>query len=193
MGAFLFLAINTSMVRNPRPLEPLNTQTLRENKFSLSIARLTAVSYKLTSTTIPGISITPLPQATPFRTHQLPGFKILYDQAFEVTFLIDEALTNWQELHDWMIGIAPPDSFTQYQANADKYGITTADEGQVMSDARLLIYNAQNTLTYVFVIEEMFPTRLSGINFHYSSAEPLTATAAFSYSKFRLDSVATVQ
>jgi hypothetical protein len=171
----------------------VNTQNLRENRFSLSISRLTAVSYFLTAAAVPGISLINLEMSTPFRQHQLAGFKLRYDQSFNVTFMIDEAMANWSELHSWMISIAPPDSFDQYmESTGGSYNISTAKQGAIGSDARLMLFTAQNMLTYEFVIEDMFPTQLSGVNFNYSAAGPLVATATFSYSKFRLDQVVTV-
>ena len=44
---------------------------------------------------------------TPLVDYPIVGEKLTYDQ-FSMTFLVDEKLKNFMELHNWLVNMAPP-------------------------------------------------------------------------------------
>ena len=71
----------------------------------------------------------------------------------EITFLVDEKLTNYIEVHNWMVGIGFPQSRTQYgnlRTEGDQISPSQGKEaGQegisgMFSDATLTITSATN-------------------------------------------------
>ena len=178
------------MARTPRPKEPLNNNSLQENKFELVIADLYHVMYKLTSCSIPGISLPVLRMDTPFRVHHLAGYKLSFDETFDCTFEVDEELKNYDEISNWMRGIAPTDSAEKHKMllrEDIRYVEGGPDIHGVMKDIRVHITtNSYATSRHEFIFQSAFPSKLSKLEFKSDSedSQVLTATVSFSYSKF---------
>ena len=54
-----------------------------------------------------------LQQLHHLQTYHLPGDTISFSD-LEITFLVDENLENYREIHGWMYGIGFPKSRTQF-------------------------------------------------------------------------------
>ena len=44
----------------------------------------------------------------------LPVEKLSYSP-LDITFLVDENLNNYKEIHDWLLGLGFPQNYTQFQ------------------------------------------------------------------------------
>jgi hypothetical protein len=64
----------TALNRNPK-----NPNYLHPNKFQLNFARLPNIQYFCQTVTVPGISLSEIPQNTPFVDLYRPGEKAIYD------------------------------------------------------------------------------------------------------------------
>jgi hypothetical protein len=71
--------------------KPSNPNFLHPNKFQLSFSRLPDMQYFCQAVSVPGISMSEVPQTTPFVDLYKPGEKAIYD-LLNVTFMIDEEL-----------------------------------------------------------------------------------------------------
>ena len=60
---------------------------------------------------------------TPLYDYPMPGDKITY-QSLDISFLVDENLNNYKELHDWLIGLGFPSNHQQF---ADIFRATGTD------------------------------------------------------------------
>jgi len=99
---------------------------------------------------------------------------------FSVTFLIDETMTNWRSVYDWMNGISP---FTDHNALVQPYD-------DMRSDLILNVTtNALNTALEV-VIKNAFPTSLSAVEFDSAATDidPTVATVDFAFDSFEVRS-----
>ena len=84
--------------------QPTKLDYASPTQFKFGIAKLPKVEYFCTAATVPGISLANTPaQATPLKDIPLPGDKLNYDQLV-CTFLVDENLENYQEIHGWLRG-----------------------------------------------------------------------------------------
>lgn len=99
---------------------------------------------------------------------------------FSATFLIDETMTNWRSVYDWMNGISP---FVDHNSTIQPYD-------DMRSDLILNVTtNALNTALEV-VIKNAFPTSLSAVEFDSSATDidPIVATVDFAFDSFEVRS-----
>lgn len=134
--------------------QPTNVNLLQTTQFMLSFARAPDTSYFCQTVTLPGISLGEAQQVTPFTDLYKPGDKLIYDP-LNVTFLVDELLNSWKNIHDWMRGLGTPTKFMEYQ-RAKKEGL--------VSDATLTVLNGQNNPVLRYMFRDCFPTALSPMN-----------------------------
>jgi hypothetical protein len=111
------------------------------------------------------------------------------DEATE-TFLVDEALKSWLEVHDWIRAMTFPTDFKEYR----NLGLLSKTAGirqatglpPQYSDATLTILSSANNPSYTFKFYDVFPTSLS--TFVMSTTDSpdtaITADATFRYSYF---------
>ena len=97
----------TALTRNPA-----NPNYLHPNKFQLNFGRASNVQYFCQSVSVPGISMSEVLQTTPFVDLYRPGEKAIYD-LLNVTFIVDEQLKAWLEIHDWIRAMTFPTNFKE--------------------------------------------------------------------------------
>ena len=71
------------------------------NSYLLRITKLPDISYKCVDVTFAGVSLTSTTQATSSVNREIPGNKFTYEP-FIATFIVDEDMTNWLSLFNWM-------------------------------------------------------------------------------------------
>lgn len=175
----------TSITRNPT-----NPNFLQPNKYQLNFARSPNVQYFCQSLSVPGISLSEIPQNTPFVDVYAPGEKAIYD-LLSITFIIDEELKSWLEIHDWIRAMTFPKEFAEYQrlGKLNKYTSHLDSKKPQYSDATVTLLSSSNTPYYKFKFYDVFPTTLS--TFIMSSQDSpetiVTADASFRYSYFDVE------
>lgn len=172
----------TALTRNPT-----NPNPLQPNKFSLSFTRTPNVQFFCQTVSVPGIALSEVPQTTPFVDVYVPGEKAIYD-ILNITFIVDENLESWREIHDWIRAMTFPHDFTEYQSlatlgrNASGRSVSKPQ----YSDATLNILTSNNNPNYSFKFYDCFPTSLS--NFVMSATDSsdtvITADVTFRYSYY---------
>lgn len=173
------MTVLTRNPTNPNPLQP--------NKFSLSFSRTPNVQFFCQTVSVPGIALSEVPQNTPFVDVYLPGEKAIYD-ILNVTFIIDEDLEAWREIHDWIRAMTFPVEFAEYR-NLSTLGRNASGREAPKpqySDATLNILSSNNVGNYQFKFYDCFPTSLS--NFVMSTTDSpdtvITADVTFRYSYY---------
>lgn len=157
-----------------------NTNLLQPHKFRVTFSRFPNVTYRCTSTSLPGISLGRIEQPSPFVTRPLPGDKLIYDD-LELTFQVDENLKNWLEIHDWMRAIGKPTSYSERQKiQPNAKNVFT---GQVYCDAVVIPLSSQNNPLYEIQYKDCWPQRLTPIKWavNSSSEEIIIATVTLPY------------
>lgn len=163
---------------------PTNTSLLQPTKFQLAFARMPNMTYFCQTFNLPGVSMSEIVRNTPFVDLKVPGDKILYEP-LDITFLVDEDLHSWLELHTWIAGLTFPKNFNQYKILKKEYG----DYGGTVSDATLTILTNNNTPSIRFNFKDCFPISVSSIPFDSTSDANMTLTASASlvYNYFDVD------
>ena len=121
-----------------------------------------------------------------------------------ISFLVDENLQNYKELHDWLIGIGFPQSRQQFKnfrsQTANRPGATrgnSQDIGDVQpatpispmfSDGTLTILSNKNNPVVEVRFEELSPVALGALTFDQEATDVqyLKATADFNYKYYEI-------
>ena len=161
-------------------------------KFKFSIIKLPKVEYFCTQVNLPGISISDnYSQPTPFRDIPLPGEKLRYEP-LSVTFLVDENLENYQEIHGWLRGLGFPGGHEEFKTllagGSDRFPTSkdkgkSPNQGGIFSDATLNILTSKNNPVTEVRFNDCFPISLSGLQYNQQATDTdyLTATVTFNY------------
>ena len=181
--------------------QPTKQDYADPTKFKFSIAKLPKVEYFCTQVNLPGISISDnYSQPTPFRDIPLPGEKLRYEP-LSVTFLVDENLENYQEIHGWLRGIGFPGGHEEFKnlldGGSDRFptskNTTLGDAGRVkfnapstggiLSDSTLNILTSKNNPVTEVRFSDCFPISLSSLQYNQQATDTdyLTATVTFEY------------
>ena len=174
---------------------PTNPNILHPNKFQLNFSRLPNMQYFCQSVSVPGISLSEVPRNTPFVDIYAPGEKAIYD-LLNVTFIVDEDLKAWKEIHDWIRAMTFPTDFKEYQQlgslNKAATNRTALGLAPQYSDCTLTLLSSANNPNYKFTFYEVFPTTLS--TFVVSTSDTpdsvITADATFRYSYYNIEKFA---
>ena len=158
----------TSVTQNVNFLSPLG--------FRFLLSRTPNVQYFCQSATLPTISMQELIQPTPFTQLPRPGDKITYEP-LTLRFRIDENMTNYLEIFNWIKELAKPENFQQYAKHNN------------VSDGSILVLSSNNNPKIRIAFEDMFPLSLSPLNFDVTQAdvEYLEADVMFRYKLFTVE------
>lgn len=164
--------------------QPENTSFLQPTKYQLTFARMPHLTYFCQNFNLPGISTSEIIRNTPFVDLNVPGDKAQYEP-LDISFLIDEDLRTWLEVHNWIVGLTFPKNFDQYRRlkkENENYGGTT-------SDAVMTVMSNKNTPNIRITFKNCFPISISSISFDYTmdASMPILATATFRYNYFDVD------
>ena len=118
-----------------------------------------------------------------------------------MTFLVDENLENYQEIHGWLRGLGFPGGYDEFKtlldAGADRFPTSknsvlgdagrskfaAANQGGIFSDATLNILTSKNNPVTEVRFQDVFPISLSGLQYSQQNNDTdyLTATVTFDY------------
>lgn len=135
-----------------------NINSLSSNRGLLNIERAKNISIQTQNVMIPSINIAEAVRVTPKVNIPIPGDKIEFED-FAIEFIVDENLEAWKEIHNWMISIAAPEKFSQY------------DKDNQVCDATLHIYSSHNQEVMKFQFYDIWPSNLSTIDFTEEDSE----------------------
>ena len=180
--------------------QPTKLDYASPTQFKFSIIKLPKVEYFCTSVNVPGISLGDAVQATSLKNIPIPGDKLTYEP-LQMTFLVDENLENFQEIHGWLVGLGFPRDHSEFrdlvssgndrfpaknqsisnEIGKVKYG--SPNVGGTYSDATLTILSSKNNSELEVRFRNMFPTGLTGLQYNQQAADVdyLTATVSFNY------------
>ena len=178
-------------------------------QFRFKIVKLPQVEFFIQTVNLPGISLGSATIPTPLYDYPVPGDKITY-QSLDISFLVDENLNNYKELHDWMTGLGFPSSHTQFAdlqaTGADRFPGSTAgasgselevpqvlSDGGTYSDATLIILNSKNIAKTEIRFQNVFPTSIGSLSYDVQASDVnyLQASSSFSYQNYDIVQIST--
>jgi len=181
-------------------------------QFRFTCAKLPTVEFFCQTANIPGITLGTADVETSLKSIPFPGDKLTYGD-LNVSFLVDENLNNYKELHDWLTGLGFPQSHSQFSSllatGHDRFpsskvgtasvssdvGRTTAplDEGASYSDATLTVLNSKNIAKTEIRFHNVYPTQLGGLSYDIkaSDVDYLQVNATFAYMFYEIVQIST--
>jgi len=181
-------------------------------QFRFTCGKLPTVEFFCQTANIPGITLGTADVETPLKSIPFPGDKLTYGD-LNVSFLVDENLNNYKELHDWLTGLGFPQAHSQYAAllagghdrfPSSKVGTATVSsdvgritsplsEGAAYSDATLTVLNSKNIAKTEIRFHNVYPTQLGGLSYDIkaSDVDYLTVNATFNYMYYEIVQIST--
>ena len=187
---------------------PLNRQPTAldyssPTQFRFLINQLPKVQYFTTEANIPGITLDEAELGSPLKNIPLLGSKLDYED-LTITFIVDENLENYIEMHTWLTAIGFPKDkkqFRDFRSTTSNTKTSTRGESKdigdvkaatpetsMTSDAVLTILTNKNNPVVECRFANVFPTSLSGLEYsqNQTDVEYLTAAVTFKYTIYEI-------
>lgn len=150
--------------------------------FRFYVNRLPKISFAVQAINLPSLTLSEWEMPTPFTRTPLAGEHIDYGD-FRVTYLVDNQLSNYIEIHDWIRALGKPTSFDDYAAVRMEPGTGVA------SDCTLVVLDAKRNPAAIVTLREAVPTSLSEITFdsRLPGQRYAEVTATFRYTEFEIE------
>jgi len=163
-----------------------NRNFLSVSGFKFNLARAPKVDFFSQSANVPGINLGAAIQPTYLKDIPIPGDKLVFDD-FQLTFIIDENLENYNIIQNWMRGLGYPDTVYEYMEWMLSDPANPTQDPNV-SDGSLIVYNSNFQPSSVVTFQAMWPSSLSEIDFTAASGdvEYAVATVTFKYALYNL-------
>jgi hypothetical protein len=180
---------------NPLSRQPTNLDFASPSQFKFNLIKIPNVEYFTTGVNIPAISFTGDAELnTRYKSVAFMGDTMDFSD-LEVTFLVNESLENYREIHDWMTGIGFPQDNPQFAAAIRNSPQTkpntksTLNPSSLTSDATITILTNKNNPTVRVNFTNCYPTSLSGLQYNTQNtdSEQLSATATFKYDLYKFE------
>jgi len=178
--------------------------------FRFKCTKLPEVEFTCQTANIPGISLGTATVPSPLYDYPVPGDKIQY-KTLDLSFLVDENLNNYKELHDWISGLGFPSNHQQFAdlqaTGADRFPGSTASsvatgskrtpaplaEGGTYSDATLTVLNSKNIAKTEIRFSNVYPLSLGSLSYDVkaSDVDYLQVQASFGYLNYDIVQIST--
>ena len=189
--------------QSPISRQPTKLDYSSPTQFKFGIIQLPKVEFFTVAANLPGITLPSATYNTPFKDIPTMGDKPEYED-LTITFIVDEFLENYKELHNWMVGIAFPKSreqFSDFRSTVSKTPSATQgasrDIGDVQpatpvrpmfGDATLTILTNKNNPIVEVRFQDVYPASLSSLTYDQNATDVtyLTATVTFDYKIYEI-------
>ena len=183
--------------------QPTKLDYTSPTQFRFLINQLPKVEYFTTEANLPGISTGDGVFNTPFKDINILPDKLNYED-LTISFIVDENLENYIEIHTWLTSIGFPkdrSQFSDFRSTTSNMSTKTRGESKdigdvrastpelaMTSDATLTILTNKNNPVVECRFRDVFPTTLSGLTYsqNQTDVEYLTASVNFKYTIYEI-------
>ena len=139
------------------------TNYLSPVSFKIVVDRLPNVEFFTQRVAIPTVSsVAPVVPSPLNAIYQTPD-RIEYGD-LDLSFIVDENMSNYEEILRWMEGLGTPENLSQRAAlDKTKYG--------ARSDISILVENSARNSNILFTFTECFPTSISGVTLDVTGSD----------------------
>ena len=184
--------------QSPISRQPTKLDYSSPTQFKFSINQLPKVEFFTTAANLPGINLGDAIFPTPYKEIPVMGDTLTYDN-LSISFIVDENLENYIEMHDWLTAIGFPKNRNQFstfrsstastpiatQGTSDDIGdVQPATSARGMfGDAILTVLTNKNNPVVEVRFQDIYPVALGALDFTQTSTdvEYISVTADFSY------------
>jgi len=163
------------MALTPNEINQLNVVSFRTN-----FTRLPNVNFFCQRVNIPAISLGMFTQSTPLSDLPTEGDTLVFEQ-MTMNFYVNEDLSNYLEIYDWLISLGFPDDNVQF--NLKNNALSTEANKTIKSDMNLILETNKSNPNYSVTFRDAFPVSLGSIELDVAatSLEPIVVDATFAY------------
>ena len=161
---------------------PITHNALLINYFQFVLDRVPNITYFCQSANLPGIVFGVAEQPTTLgHPVKVPTGSFRFED-LELTFRVDENLTNWREIHTWI------KTSGNYESDQN-----TLPYKQKTSDAYLLLTNSTYNPKIKIHFRHVFPISLSGLVFNTTAQDSfeMTASVKFAFTGYEIEDLVT--
>ena len=167
-----------------------NRNFLSPTGFKFVLRRSPKVAFFCNEANIPDMTLGIANQPTYLKDIDTPGDKISFGD-LRLRFLVDEDLTNYMEIQNWIRGLGYPEDLKQYSeleaqsSYGEKYTQTASN---VYSDGTLQVLNSNSIANFQIIFKDLFPYSLSTLTFDATATDIqyFTAEASFKYTIYNI-------
>lgn len=151
--------------------KPENTNYLQATKFLLSFPAIADTSFFCQKVNIPGATLPEMLRVTPTTDLYTPGTRLVYN-TMDIEFSINENLSSWLIIYDWMRDNSTPGSFRYRNV-----------------DAIVTVLSNMNNPKLRIKYSNVFPTALTDIEFdtRLSAEQHISASATFRFDFYEIE------
>ena len=189
----------TSFSRQPTKLD-YSAQT----QFKFMINYLPLTEYFCQTVNVPGLSLGTATVPSSMYDYPIPGDKITFDP-LNLSFLVDENLNNFNELHTWISRLGFAESHDEFanllasgnpaQAKPSTTDSVTAPvpEQGIYSDATVAILSSKNIVKTEIRFKNIYPTSISSLEYNVGGTDVdyVVCTASFNYLGYTINQIST--
>ena len=183
--------------------QPTELDYADPTKFAFKILKLPTVEFFITQANIPGVNLGESIFPTPLKQIPVQGDDLTFEN-LEISFLVDEKLTNYRELHQWLVSIGFPKARSQFASfkteNADTFPTNNQVKGEATSTgvatgtqamygyATLTVMTSKNNPIMEVRFSDLYPVSLSALQFDQQLTDTtyLTASCTFTYKLYEM-------
>ena len=170
---------------------PSNRNFLSNLNFRMVLERAPTVSFFIQSFSLPGLTFEgAMFMPTPILRVPLPGDHLSF-APLTVSFAVDEDMSNYLEIFNWMSGIAGPTTITPGEPN-QRYGLNNSLESDplkaIRSDIKILVLTSSKNPNMEITFRDAFPSALGELSFNTTSPSInyLESSVTFEYLKYEI-------
>jgi len=167
-----------------------NRNFLSPTGFKFTLNRAPKVAFFGNSVNIPSLTLGVAIQPTYLKDIDIPGDKIQFED-LTLRFIVDEDLTNYVEIQNWIRGLGYPESLKEiYDLQTERQRIDTTDSRlmDIYSDGTLTVLNSNQSANFKVVFKDLFPYSLTSLNFDATDTDIqyFTAEVVFKYTIYNI-------
>lgn len=158
--------------------QPSNQNYIYPTYFKFVLSALPKLEYFITKVNLPSFGYdSALEQNNRFTTIRHPANKVRFEDV-ELSFLVDEDMTNWLEISDWIRRSSVVDDHLDILDNTKDH----------FCEGSLIITNSAMQPNIEVSFRNMFPISISGFEFDSTITEltPWTSTVRFAYDFYEI-------
>jgi len=174
-----------------RPSQIENRNFLAPVGFRFNLKRSPGAAFFCNQANIPDISLGVTEQPSYLRQIPTPGDMMDFGD-LNLRFLVDEDLTNFMEIQNWMRGLGFPESVQEFRDLASDGPLPRKNYVQagedIYSDGTLQILSSNMVAKFNVNFKDLFPVSLTTLTFDATDTdiEYFTADASFKYSAYNI-------
>ena len=174
-----------------RPSQLENRNFLAPVGFRFNLKRSPGTAFFCNQANIPDLNLGVTEQPTYLRQIPTPGDMIDFGD-LNIRFLVDEDLTNFMEIQNWIRGLGFPESIQEFRDLETSGTVPRRDyvqSGQdIYSDGTLQILSSNFNAKFNVNFKDLFPVSLTTLTFDATDTdiEYFTADVTFKYTSYNL-------